>query len=109
MPIPEKQFDIIDDYTGLENLPVYGDLLELYSLIVTGKLVDIARIHRRITGLNERLFTVYAAFVLAHAGYNEFMAAEDFWPETFFTSKFSEKDLKLSISHQFSRISIFNV
>ena len=84
MPISREQFDMLGDYSGLEKLHVYGDLLNLYSLPVLTTIAEGGNLFSRIRSIDARLLTVYASYVLSRAGfYSQVLARGDF-PENAF-------------------------
>ena len=55
---------------GLENLPVYGDLLKLYRLPAHGTIMEAGKLYEELHALEHRMLTLYASYVLAHNGFN---------------------------------------
>lgn len=83
---------LLGDYSDLENLHVYGDLLKLYSLPVHGEIAEIANLFNRIRSLDDRILTVYVSYVLGRAGfYAQALASGDF-PEKLHSHKFNDAD-----------------
>jgi len=73
LPISFDQIGLRSDYSGLDNLHVYGNLLRLYSIVVSGKVGEISRLLDRIRALDDRILTLYVAYVLSRVGF----AAQD--------------------------------
>lgn len=69
MPIPREMFDILGDYSGLENMHPYGDFLSLYSLPVHASIAEAADIFRDLRGLDDRILTIYVSHILSKVGY----------------------------------------
>lgn len=69
MPIPKEMFDILGDYSGLENMHPYGDFLSLYSLPVHASIAEAADIFRDLRGLDDRILTLYVSYILLKVGY----------------------------------------
>jgi len=73
---PLDQIVSLGDYSGLENLHVYGDLLCLYSLPVHATIEEAESLFRSIRSLDLRILTVYVSYVLARAGFSAAKAVE---------------------------------
>ena len=81
------------DNKGLENLPVYGDLLKIYSLpLVNATISEAGNLFIELQTLENRLLTLYASYVAARSGfYVEYWANEDAEPPMFST-EFKDAD-----------------
>jgi len=94
--ISRDEFEHLNDYSGLEKLHVYGDLLKLYTLPVHGTIIEVGNLCQEIQTLEARILTLYASFILAHRGfYVEEFASEDFVAvtgEALYTTKFKDDD-----------------
>jgi hypothetical protein len=93
MPISIEQFDHLGDYSGLDDLHVYGNLLSLYSLRVDGQVGEINRLYDRIRSLDDRIFTLYVAYVLSRAGFSAMHVVEldkDLQMKSLDTTKFED-------------------
>ena len=92
MPISLDQFESLGDYSDLEHLHVYGDLLRLYSLPIHATIADAASLFRSIRSLDDIVLTVYVSYVLARVGfYAQPLASGDF-PERLYTTEFADSD-----------------
>lgn len=92
MPISFEQFKFLGDYSDLEQLHVYGDLLRLYSLPVHGKIAETATLFRRIRSLDERILTVYVSYILAQVGFYAQALASGVLPPRLYTTEFKDND-----------------
>jgi len=92
MPISLDQFKSLGDYSDLEHLHVYGDLLRLYSLPIHATIGEAASLFRSIRSLDDSILTVYVSYVLTRVGfYAQPFASGDF-PERLYTTEFSDSD-----------------
>jgi hypothetical protein len=92
MPISRDQFESLGDYSDLEQLHVYGDLLRLYSLEVHTTIDEAASLFRDIRSLDGIILTVYVSYVMGRLGfYSQLLASEDF-PERQYTTEFKDSD-----------------
>lgn len=95
MPISKDQFNQLDEYSALENLHVYGDLLKLYALPIQTSIVKAGRLRDEIRLLDEQILTLYVSYVLAKVGfYVQLFSREDFTEsgERLYTTEFSDED-----------------
>jgi hypothetical protein len=98
MKIAEDVWDAITDYSGLENLPVYGNFLALYNLPAGGSIAEVGEIYSNLRILDERIFALYVSYILSRSGY---YISELLDPEAdsegvadphFYTTKFQDED-----------------
>jgi hypothetical protein len=98
MRIAEDVWDAMTDYSGLENLPVYGNFLTLYTLPAGGSIAEVGEICSNLKILDERIFALYVSYVLSKSGYYmaELLDPEadsDGMPDPhFYTTKFKDED-----------------
>lgn len=67
----------------------------LYSIRVDGEVGEISSLYDRIRGLDDRIFTVYVAYVLSLAGFSALHVVninEDFQTRNLDTTKFEDRD-----------------
>lgn len=98
MRISEDIWDAMTDYADLENLPVYGNFLTLYSLPASGSIAEVGEIYGDLKILDERIFALYVSYILSRSGYyiSELLDPEadsNGAPEPhFYTTKFDDTD-----------------